>query len=129
VRTELEPLGAVALMNAGNASSELAEGAHLPQENLLKYRSDETTRPAWLTAACHDATSIFAAQALAVDAITVSPVNPTATHPQAQSFGWAGFSALLDTCSVPAFALGGVREAGRTSAYEHGAHGIAMMRP
>jgi 8-oxo-dGTP diphosphatase len=125
---QLVPHGAIVLQNAENAPVQASDGTHLPHESLLRFQLNSHTRPSWLTAACHDSESIALAQSLNVDALTLSPVALTTSHPRGQPLGWGNFSSLLDTCSIPAFALGGVREADRLTAYQHGAHGIAMMR-
>lgn len=111
-----------------NADIELAKrlnaGVHLPSAMLmtLKRRPDLP----WVAASCHNARELERAQALGVDFVVLSPVLPTASHPEAQPLGWERFSALAAGRPMPVYALGGLKLADLDSARSAGAHGIAM---
>ncbi|WP_294323691.1 thiamine phosphate synthase [uncultured Sphingomonas sp.] len=60
------------------------------------------TRPA------HDRKAVVAAQRAGVDAIFVSPVFATASHPGAPALGRVLFQRLIDGARVPVIALGGM---------------------
>jgi 8-oxo-dGTP diphosphatase len=63
-----------------------------------------------------------------VDFAVLGPVLPTPSHPGAKGIGWDTLAALLKDCTIPVYALGGLRAPDLTLAWERGAHGISMMR-
>lgn len=65
---------------------------------------------------------------MGVDFVTLSPVQPTQTHPDAQPLGWEQAKALIEGFSKPVFLLGGVGPAEREKAWEAGAQGVAGIR-
>ncbi|WP_172670463.1 thiamine phosphate synthase, partial [Chromobacterium subtsugae] len=66
---------------------------------------------------------------LGLDYALLSPVAPTASHPDAALLGWDGFAACLaGGVPVPVYALGGLTAEDLPPAREHGAHGVALMR-
>lgn len=101
-------------------------GVHLSSERLMAL----SERPIGMlcAASCHDAQQLAHAQSLALDFAVLSPVLPTLSHPQAQVLGWEGFAALVQDSSLPVYALGGLQQAHMEQAWQHGAHGISMMR-
>lgn len=103
-----------------------ADGVHLTAAQLRSLHS----RPAvnWCGASCHNAQELQRAEQLGVDFVTLSPVQPTLSHPGAPSLGWEKFAALIRDYPLPVYALGGLLPADLKIAREHGAHGIAMMR-
>jgi len=60
--------------------------------------------------------------------VTLSPVQPTLTHPGAQPLGWEQARALIEGFSKPVFLLGGVGPADLQKAWEVGAQGAAGIR-
>lgn len=104
-----------------------ADGLHLNSQRLMA--SDQ--RPlssAWLVAAsCHDALELAQAQAINVDFAVVAPVLPTSSHVQAQPLGWSDFKSLTDAAALPVYALGGMTRQLITTAWHHGAQGIAAI--
>jgi len=119
---------AIVLLNQDIALAQTlqADGVHLTSPQLLSL----TARPAvnWCGASCHTAEELKHAEQLGVDFVTLSPVCPTLSHPNAESLGWDKFSTLIRDYSLPVYALGGLLPADLETAREHGAHGIAMMR-
>lgn len=79
-------------------------------------------------ASCHNAEELFHAEQLGIDFVVLGPVLPTLSHPGAAPLGWRKFAALIHDFSLPVYALGGLRLEDLTTAWEHGGHGIAMMR-
>ncbi|HET7061842.1 MAG TPA: Nudix family hydrolase [Nitrosospira sp.] len=102
-----------------------ADGLHLPSHQLMSLhaRPDVT----WCGASCHNAEEIFRAEQLSMDFIVLGPVLPTLSHPYSSVLGWRKFGKLIENCSLPVFALGGLRSEDLETAWEAGAHGIAMM--
>ena len=62
-------------------------------------------------AAAHDGTELQAAMARAADAVFLSPVFPTQSHPGGPTLGVHGFHVLAQQASVPVIALGGMTAA------------------
>ena len=103
-----------------------ADGVHFPSAQLMNL----TTLPGTglYGASCHNTEELSQAERLGVDFAVLAPVLPTLSHPQSQTLGWRKFAALVRGCSLPVYALGGLRQEDLTTAWEHGGHGIAMMR-
>lgn len=82
----------------------------------------------WVGASCHDENEIDRAIALGCDYALLSPVLPTATHPDAPGLGWERFAAIAIASPMPIFALGGMTPGLMQTAWRHGAHGVALLR-
>ena len=102
-----------------------ADGVHTSGGNLAR-RHARPRAPLW-SVSCHDRQEIAHAAELGADFVVLSPVLPTATHPERQSLGWENFHAMVRDCPVPVYALGGMRPELLPTAVAHGAHGIALM--
>ena len=120
--------GAQVLINADIELAQRlgADGVHLTSAQLARL----ARRPAldWCAASCHNAADLARAVRLGIDFVVLGPVQPTATHPDAQALGWDGFGALTQGMPVPVFALGGMEPQDLENAWHRGAHGIAMVR-
>jgi 8-oxo-dGTP diphosphatase len=122
---------AIVLLNISESDENLdpdagADGVHLSSAQLMNLE----TRPEveWCGASCHNAEELARAEQLALDFAVLAPVLPTLSHPGIPTLGWRKFAALIRNCSIPVYALGGLRHEDLTTAWEHGAHGIAIMR-
>jgi 8-oxo-dGTP diphosphatase len=114
-----------------NADIELAkeigaDGVQLTGAQLaeLSVRPDVD----WCGASCHNAEELRRAEALGCDFALLSPVLATQSHPGAPHLGWENFAAIAAGSSIPVYALGGLTHADMNTAWQHGAHGIAMLR-
>ncbi|MCX7627976.1 MAG: Nudix family hydrolase [Methylophilaceae bacterium] len=114
-----------------NSSVELAQaagadGVHLSSAVLMSCMR----RPTGMLcgASCHDAAELAHAARLDVDYVLLGPVQATRTHPGAHPLGWQRFAALASGQPMPVYALGGLSPDDLAVAWNHGAHGIAMMR-
>ncbi len=90
-----------------------AWGVHLPGHALAGNRiaiSLARSHGLAVTAAVHDGASATRARQVA-DAVLISPVFATASHPGARALGAIGFEMLAETAQRPAYALGGVSPA------------------
>ncbi|MCS3466425.1 8-oxo-dGTP diphosphatase [Pseudomonas sp. JUb42] len=107
-----------------------AAGWHLTAEQLRKYASKGRPFPEerWLAASCHNAEELTLAEQMGVDFVTLSPVQPTQTHPEAVPLGWELVSELIGGFSKPVFLLGGVGPDERSRAWDIGAQGVAGIR-
>lgn len=114
-----------------NADVELAQeiGADGVQLTGAQLKS-LTVRPdvEWCGASCHDAQELRHAEALGCDLALLSPVLPTLSHPGEPTLGWERFEESVAGCSIPVYALGGLRQADMSVAWQRGAHGIALLR-
>jgi 8-oxo-dGTP diphosphatase len=122
------PLHASVLINGDPALAAAcaADGVHLPARALMRL----TQRPAAALcgASCHDAAELEHAQVLGLDYAVVGPVHATPTHPGQSGLGWDRTARLIGGCSVPVFAIGGMRAQDVEPAWRAGAHGVAMIR-
>ena len=103
-----------------------AHGLHLSSGRLMQA----TRRPSfeWVAASCHDAADLARAATLGADFALLSPVLPTASHPESRGIGWDQFARLIERSPLPVFALGGMQPEMLETARVNGAHGIALMR-
>jgi thiamine-phosphate pyrophosphorylase len=105
-------------------------GLHL-SEAMLRHGSRGwrlLRRPGWIvTAAAHSPAAVRAAVHAGVDAVLLSPVFPTASHPGATALGPLKFARLARQSPIPVYALGGVTAATAPRLTGSGAAGIAAI--
>jgi thiamine-phosphate diphosphorylase len=104
-----------------------ADGVHVGSQSLMVRKTRPVSDGVLFSTACHDVTQILHAEALNADFITLSPVLPTRTHPEAAPLGWDTFAQLLSLTRTPAYALGGMDPAHIARAQSAGAVGIAAI--
>ena len=99
-----------------------ADGIHLPERAL--HRLPQLKRRGWLvTAATHGIAGLK--QARGADAVLLSPVFPTPSHPGARGLGRIQFARLVAEARIPVLALGGVNEESLRRLRGSGAFGVA----
>ncbi|WP_416772221.1 Nudix family hydrolase [Pseudomonas sp. RHF3.3-3] len=105
-------------------------GWHITSAQLRKYAAAGRPLPRerWLAASCHDAEELALAEQMGVDFVTLSPVQPTRTHPDAQPLGWERAGQLIAGFNRPVYLLGGVGPGDLSRAWESGAQGVAGIR-
>jgi 8-oxo-dGTP diphosphatase len=103
-----------------------ADGVQLTATQLADLK--ERPKLDWCAASCHSVQELRRAEALGCDFALLSPVLPTLSHPGATTLGWAKFAAMAAGASIPVYALGGLRQEDMQVAWQHGAHGIALLR-
>ena len=105
-------------------------GWHLTAAQLRKYaaKGRPLSKDRWLAASCHNAEELALAEHMDVDFVTLSPVLPTQTHPDAQPLGWEQVQQLIAGFSKPVFLLGGLGPDDRQQAWAIGAQGVAGIR-
>jgi 8-oxo-dGTP diphosphatase len=123
-------LGARILLNAAPevAVGLGADGVHLSAHQLRTLAARPVGEQIWCAASCHDQEELARAQAIGVDFAVLSPVRPTATHPDARPLGWPGFKRLVAAAPFPVYALGGVGPADLPQAFAARAQGVAAIR-
>jgi 8-oxo-dGTP diphosphatase len=114
-----------------NSSIRLA-GVHYAKQDIahdVASQGDGSIRKELLQfAACHTPQEIQHALQLGVDAIILSPVNATLTHPDATPLGWQAWQSLCQQSSVPVYALGGMTPNDIVTAEQYGGYGVAGIR-
>ena len=122
--------GALLLLNSepGLVEQLGADGIHLTSHRLQACQARPLAAHFKVLASCHDPDQLKRAVAIGADAVVLSPVQVTASHPDTVPIGWDNFSAWVDCCSVPVYALGGMRPADLARAQQAGGQGIAAIR-
>ncbi len=122
--------GARVLLNADASLVEQlgADGLHLNSQRLAQATRRPLSPEFKVIASCHSPEQLRQAGCIGVDAAVLSPVQPTASHPEVPPLGWARFADWIDECPFPVYALGGMTAADIATAQAHGGHGIAAIR-
>ncbi|MCP3669764.1 MAG: Nudix family hydrolase [Gammaproteobacteria bacterium] len=113
-----------------NSSPELAEeigadGVHLNSRRLHQQTERPLPETSLIAASCHTEEELSHAAAIGLDFAVLSPVQTTGSHPEAEPLGWGRFRGMVDSATIPVYALGGMRQSDLNTAWEHGAQGIA----
>lgn len=113
-----------------NAAPELlqqvdADGIHLTAERLAAQDYRPVPSDKWLSAACHDLASLRHAEKIQADLVTLSPLLYTPSHPDAVPLGWHGFRAMIENCTIPVYALGGMSAKDKDRVFGLGGQGVA----
>ena len=103
------------------------QGLHLTSDQLTGTRPQKHHAGQLLIGSCHSIEEIRQAQAMSADFITLSPVRPTPSHPNARPLGLSRAAELTGEAAMPTFWLGGMTIADITVAQTHGARGIAAI--
>ena len=103
-----------------------ADGVHLNSVQLATC----STRPdvPWCAASCHNKEELQRAGELGLDFAVLSSVLPTQSHPGTAHLGWETFGKIAAGSAIPVYALGGLCRDDMKTAWQHGAHGIALLR-
>ncbi|MGQ9659268.1 MAG: Nudix family hydrolase [Thermochromatium sp.] len=125
-----ERVGARLLLNRepDEVASVPRHGLHLNSQVLMTLRERPGRASDWVGASCHDPIQLARAAALDLDYALLSPVKPTASHPEVEPLGWDTFAAWVDPVPLPVYALGGLTTDDLDDAFQHGAQGIAAIR-
>lgn len=105
-------------------------GWHVTAEQLRKLAAKGRPIAAnrWLAASCHNEQELALAKQLGVDFVTLSPIQKTATHPEAEPLGWERAKQLIANFDRPVYLLGGLTGQDVPTAQQAGAQGVAAIR-
>lgn len=103
-------------------------GLHLSARALDKLNSRPGLPDELIGVSCHTPQELARAAELKLDYALLSPVLPTATHPDAEPLGWKRFADWVERVALPVYALGGLSPEDLETAIAHGAQGIAAIR-
>jgi thiamine-phosphate pyrophosphorylase len=105
-----------------------AAGIHLPG----RWHAEEIGRARILgivSVGCHSVAEVSVAKVAGADIALLSPIFPTASHPNARPLGVDALTQARKAAGkIPVFALGGVNRENAASCIEAGASGIAGIR-
>jgi 8-oxo-dGTP diphosphatase len=104
------------------------DGVHLPARVAGSLTKRPLSDEFFVGVSCHDLRELKHAADLGADFATLSPVNPTASHPGAAALGWESAGAMVVGAAIPVYALGGLDAASRSVALMSGFQGIAAVR-
>ncbi len=107
-----------------------ADGLHLSEVSVRRAsrRWMSGRRPGWIvTSAAHSPRAVRLAAALGVDAVLLSPVFTTRSHPGAPTIGPLRFARWVGDSPLPVYALGGVDVPGARRLRHSGAAGFAVI--
>ncbi|MDO6562896.1 Nudix family hydrolase [Amphritea sp. 1_MG-2023] len=113
--------------NAFHASAVHLSSDRLQQLDNQGLQRRELFTGRWLGASCHSIEQIRQAERVEVDYITLSPVQPTRSHPHTPPLGWDEFRRLVSETRVPVYALGGVSLEHLATTIDAGGQGIAAI--
>lgn len=115
------------LINADERLAEQigADGVHLTAAQLASKTGLSRSAGGWLAASCHHPEELQQAAAIGADFAVLSPVAPTASHPQATPLGWTRFAQWVAEAPMPVFALGGMQPDDAAIACAMGGQGVA----
>ena len=101
---------------------------HLKESQLLALKKEDLKIGCRYIAACHNLNAVQHAQNIGCDAVFLSPVQETQTHPDTETLGWKGFNEIASQTDILMFALGGLSPQDLQKAIENYAYGVAGIR-
>jgi thiamine-phosphate pyrophosphorylase len=107
-----------------------ADGLHLSEASVRRAtrRSGVIRPPGWIvTAAAHTRAAVRLSAGLGVDAVLLSPVFATKSHPGAQTIGPLRFARWVRESPIPVYALGGIDPQSARRLRGSGALGFAAI--
>lgn len=105
-----------------------ADGCHLPEHMVHLAASLKAQHPEMvITATAHSATALAAAEEAQVDAVLLSPVFATESHPGAETLGVASLRHMTAGTSLPIYALGGITHETAPLLVNSGIAGLAAI--
>jgi thiamine-phosphate pyrophosphorylase len=118
------------IVNDWRLALAIADGVHLPETSVRRAsrRWQWGRSPGWIvTAAAHSPAAIRRAAKLGVDAVLLSPVFATKSHPGARTIGPLRFTRWVRGSPIPVYALGGIDARRAQRLRNSGAAGFAAI--
>lgn len=86
------------------------DGVHIPEHGLKNWRRVDLMRlsPRFISASAHGWVGIRRAAQAGVDAVLLSAVFATQSHPNQRALGLYRFATLVEAAPIPIYALGGM---------------------
>ncbi len=102
-----------------------ADGLHLSSDRLVGLSERPIAAGKLLSVSCHTQADLELANRLGADILLLSPVKPTASHPDLPGLGWQRFREMTEGLDQPVYGLGGMQPGDLADAQAAGAQGIA----
>lgn len=102
-------------------------GFHADSTTLNTMSSSKIAENKLFSASCHTAEELNKAIKLNADFVVLSPVQKTASHPDMEAMGWQNFSEMVESVTIPVYALGGVSGKDIEVAWSQGGQGVAAI--
>ena len=102
-----------------------AAGLHMNAAQLAACPSRPLPADYRVAASCHSPEALRQAAACGADFAVLSPVQPTASHPDAAPLGWDTFAQWVADATLPVYALGGLQPGDAAIARARGGQGAA----
>jgi 8-oxo-dGTP diphosphatase len=100
-------------------------GLHVSSDKLWGLCERPVPKDVLFTASVHNLEQMEQAQLLGVDALLLSPVLATQSHPDEPALGWEKAAEWVAQATVPVYALGGVGLSELSQALSCGFQGVA----
>lgn len=105
-----------------------ADGLHLSAARARQFQSRPIAQDRILACSCHNEAELQQAALIGADAVVLSLVQPSLSHPDASVLGWDGFAELGAQRPFAVYALGGMQIGDIAQAQRYGARGVAGIR-
>ncbi len=112
-----------------------AHGIHFPEYmikkkkiNWIRIKNAKPNKKWIITTAAHNVQALKKAEDLNIDAVLLSPVFPSKSHPNSKSLGLNKFSKIVKKTKLPIYALGGINIKNVKSLIETDIIGYAFQR-
>jgi len=105
----------------------IGDGVHIPEAAWARWRRSDLWRlhPRLVTTSAHNLATARRAALRGADAVLLSPIHPTKSHPDEKSLGvWRG-AAICQHIDIPTIALGGIDQKSISRALDLGFFGCA----
>lgn len=105
-----------------------ADGIHLPEHCISKTRKYRKLFPSWIiTNACHSTKSAINAYKSNADAILLSPIFATSSHPKKNAINIDIIKFISNKINIPIYALGGINNKTITNLKRSKIKGVAAI--
>lgn len=105
----------------------IGDGVHIPEAGRTQWRRCDFWRlqPRLITTSAHDLKSAQHAAQWGADAVLLSPLRPTRSHPSGKSLGYWRGATICHHIDIPTIALGGVDQKSMARIIDLGFYGCA----